>query len=208
MPKMLRWHGDGSFDGAVVGESHYQKDLKKLAGGERRKPATARLVCEKDNPYDRQAVKVEISGKTIGHLSSDEARAHRRKLKTMKQEGAMVECDAVIVTGREGLCGVYLDLPSDENEKDEEDSSQATVKPAKTQLDSAGPNESIGVNNQIVQRQRRKIDQKVWLIWLGVASVLFVIGLALDSSLIGLTGCLGLIGLVAVFVMTRRGTGV
>lgn len=117
MPKTLHWSDGGAFDGEIVGESNYQKDLKRLAGGERRKQTTARLVCESNNPYDKQAVKVEIGGKTVGHLSREDARAHRRKLESMKAASAIVETPAVIVTGSEGVCGVYLDLPEEDDDE-------------------------------------------------------------------------------------------
>ena len=116
MAKVLRWSGDGDFPAGVVGESHYQKDLKRLAGGERRKQTTARLICESNNEYDPKAVRVEIDGKTVGHLSREDARAHRKKLAALSQAGAIVEVPAVIVTGSEGVCGVYLDLPFDEDD--------------------------------------------------------------------------------------------
>lgn len=110
MAKVIRWQGDGSFDQEVVGESHYQEALRKLAGGERRKHTTAQLICESNNPHDKLAVRVEIGGKTVGHLSSDEAQAHRILLQAGKQAGAIVELPAVIVTGESGVAGVYLSV--------------------------------------------------------------------------------------------------
>jgi hypothetical protein len=110
MANVLHWNGGGSFDGEVVGESHYQADLKRLSGGERRKNTTAQLVCESNNQHDKNAVKVEIAGKTVGHLSREDAIAHRNRLQALKQGGAIVECPAVIVTGGNGACGVYLDV--------------------------------------------------------------------------------------------------
>lgn len=110
MAKVIRWQGDGTFDQEVVGESHYQEDLRRLAGGERRQQTTARLVCESNNQHDALAVRVEIGGKTIGHLSRNDARQFRVLLKAGRSEGAIVELPAVIVTGRDGVCGVYLSV--------------------------------------------------------------------------------------------------
>lgn len=110
MTKIIRWQGDGTFDQEVVGESHYQEALRKLAGGERRKHTTAQLICESDNPHDKLSVRVEIGGQTIGHLSSNDARAHRALLQAGGQGGAIVELPAVIVTGSSNVCGVYLSV--------------------------------------------------------------------------------------------------
>lgn len=114
---ILRWTGSGSFDAEVVGESYYQTDLKRIAGDEKRKRVVARLICETDNPHDKNAVRVEISGKTVGHLSRGLAPVHRRKLAEMKRGGAVVECEAVAVTGKDGVVGVYLDLPVDDEDE-------------------------------------------------------------------------------------------
>lgn len=110
MANVIRWQGDDTFDQEVVGESHYQEDLRKLAGGERRKYLTARLVCESDNKFDAESVRVEIGGKTIGHLSRDDAREHRALLMRAGQRGAIVELPAVIATGERGVSGVYLSV--------------------------------------------------------------------------------------------------
>ncbi len=141
MPQVLTWKGPGAFQEEIVGESHYQPALKRLAGGEKRQPATARLICESNNPHDANAVRVEISGQTVGHLPRDEAPAHRKRLAALQQAGAIVECDAVIVTGRDGLISVYLDLPIDEaadEDESEEDNDEsiaiAPVQKARRQL--------------------------------------------------------------------------
>ena len=110
LAKIIQWQGDDTFEQEVVGEAHYQETLRKLAGGERRKYTTARLVCESDNKFDAQSVRVEIGGKTIGHLSRDDARAHRVLLRKSRQTGALVELPAVIVTGERGVSGVYLSV--------------------------------------------------------------------------------------------------
>jgi hypothetical protein len=119
MANVLRLSGTGAYQDEVVGESHYQKDLKRLAGKERRKNVAARLTCEDDNPYDKKAVRVSIEGKTVGYLPKEEARPYRQQLAAMGQAGATVECEAVIVTGKDGACGVYLDLPFVDDEDDD-----------------------------------------------------------------------------------------
>jgi len=111
---VVRWQGDDTFDQDVVGESNYQTALRKLSSGERRKYLPARLVCESNNKFDPQAVRVEIGGQTVGHLSREDARSHRALLKKARKGGAIVELPAVIVTGEQGGCGVYLSVTEDD----------------------------------------------------------------------------------------------
>ena len=77
----------------AVGESYYQDALRDIvensgdpgpnwpyAGAQCE--VMARLVPENGNPYDDQAVRVEIGGRKVGHLSRAEARRYRRMLAT------------------------------------------------------------------------------------------------------------------------------
>ncbi len=159
MPQVLTWKGPGAFQEEIVGESHYQPALKRLAGGEKRQPATARLICESNNPHDANAVRVEIFGQTVGHLPRDEAPAYRRRLAALQQSGAIVECDAVIVTGWDGLIGVYLDLPIDESAEEEDDEEII--------------DEPIAIAP--VQKARRQLSrrQQLWLAFFIVAGFLY-----------------------------------
>lgn len=106
----FRQRGSGNFDVEVVGESHYQDALLRVAGsGEVRHPCEARLVLEDGNPYDSQAVRVEIGGRTVGYLSRVDARRYRARV---TDKGLDVSCSAVIVGGGKGRSlGVWLDLP-------------------------------------------------------------------------------------------------
>lgn len=106
----LRQRGSGDFDVEVVGESHYQDALLRVAGsGEVRHACEARLVLEDDNPYDSQAVRVDMGGQTVGYLSRTDARRYRARV---TDKGLSVSCSAVIVGGGAGRSlGVWLDLP-------------------------------------------------------------------------------------------------
>jgi len=116
--------GDGGFDLEIVGESHYQKHLKKLCGGYSkegsRKKATAELHYENNNPYDKQAIRIEINGKTVGYLTREDARFYRKRIRKIGHEGIVVTCNTVIVGGKDlGFFnktnfGVWLDLPIEE----------------------------------------------------------------------------------------------
>ncbi|CAG0966473.1 hypothetical protein MTYP_01020 [Methylophilaceae bacterium] len=107
-PKQAAFHWPCPEDSAgvdVVGESHYQRALEKLAGEHGPRGAstkcTAWLVPEDDNPYDNKAVRVDIEGHTVGYLDRDEARTFRRRLGAKKLTGQPTTCDAVIRGGYE-----------------------------------------------------------------------------------------------------------
>ena len=112
-------------DFKVVGTSHYQKALERLAGGRSSKSADvevmAALLPEDDNPHDPKAVRVEIEGRAVGHLDRDSARAFRRLLLKRGEQGIL--CPARIVGGWDkgggdrGHFGVRLEW----NEDGEED---------------------------------------------------------------------------------------
>jgi HIRAN domain len=64
--------GNGQCGFAVVGEASYQDGLEELAGGRTEESAEhycgAELIPEPDNPFDRNAVYVTISGEKVGYL--------------------------------------------------------------------------------------------------------------------------------------------
>jgi len=115
--------GPGAFALPFVGESHYQEAIEAICGprseeGEDRH-VEARLVLENDNPYDSMAVRVEIQGRTVGHLSREHARQYRKQLETAAYGSTDAYCEARIRggwdrgDGRQGYYGVYLDLRMD-----------------------------------------------------------------------------------------------
>ena len=116
--------GLGTFDQEVVGESHYQRNLKRICGGYKnegiRLRAVAVLVCEDGNEHDEQAVRVDIQGHTVGYLSREDARTYRKRIDKTGNEGITISCNAKVVGGRKtGVFsstnfGVWLDLPIDE----------------------------------------------------------------------------------------------
>lgn len=61
----------------IVGEQAYQKNLKKIAGPKEEESkfveCYAKVSSEPFNQYDKNAVKVEINGLTVGYLSKSEA---------------------------------------------------------------------------------------------------------------------------------------
>lgn len=97
------WPDDGDeFD--IVGESHYQKAIKILAGPNDEhvydKEYRAFLVPENDNPHDNKAVRVDIEGMTVGYLSREDAPDFRESLREKKLAGKVTACKAIVIGGR------------------------------------------------------------------------------------------------------------
>lgn len=80
--KILPRSGAYTFD--IVGEASYQNALDQLAGGKTdagvhvKKWAT--LIIEKNNPFDPNAVRVDIEGQTVGYLSRTHAVRFRKTI--------------------------------------------------------------------------------------------------------------------------------
>lgn len=116
--------GPGEFDQEIVGESHYQRELKAICGGRtregHRKAVRAMLILEDDNKHDPNAVRVEVQGCTVGYLTREDAQTYRRRIARAGKPDIVIECDAIIVGGwsrglfDKGHFGVYIDLPVDE----------------------------------------------------------------------------------------------
>ncbi len=125
--------GDGGYDLDVVGESYYQDALVRIAGPHtedgRRVKVSAVLYLEPDNPHDRNAIRVEINGETVGHVSRELAPDLRKELISQgARSGHRVGVDAIIVGGRIGESyGVWLDVPMDDDDDDDDDSMEIKV---------------------------------------------------------------------------------
>lgn len=117
------WPETGSFDTEVVGESHYQPALRNIVqqlgghGDTTAKLTVPALVVPYNNPQDPQAVRIDIGGQTVGHLSRSEAQAYRACLKLKSSGVAPAGCMARIVggfvmeDGERAHYGVKLQLP-------------------------------------------------------------------------------------------------
>ena len=107
----------GTFDVIVVGVSFYQTALEKICGNKHEQGVAlftqANIVPYNDNPHDANAVRVEIDGETVGHLSRKNASIWRSKMISDNLSGA-IKCPAKIVWDRsahkEGSYGVWVDL--------------------------------------------------------------------------------------------------
>jgi hypothetical protein len=112
--------GPGEFLLEVAGESKYQAELEAICGrrteeGED-KYVKARLVLENDNPYDPNAVRVDIEGRTVGYLSREYARQYRKQVARLGRPNMIGICAANIRGGwqrrggNRGHYGVWLDV--------------------------------------------------------------------------------------------------
>ncbi|MFZ2736649.1 MAG: HIRAN domain-containing protein [Burkholderiaceae bacterium] len=90
----LGWQGEID----VVGESFYQGNLEALCGGKTKdgveKQFVADLIPEDDNEHDKNAVRVDINGRTVGYLPREIAKKYR---KSYADNAA--RCGATIVGG-------------------------------------------------------------------------------------------------------------
>ena len=99
----------------VVGESYHQDALRGLCGqtggqGLPRRVFTAQLVREPDNPRDPNAVRVDIGGLPVGHLSKEDAPRFHSVIKRLCEQGQAPTARAVAAGGwtSEAQIGVKL----------------------------------------------------------------------------------------------------
>lgn len=113
---MIYLSGNGEYSLAVVGESHYQSALIDIAGpysseGNRVR-CYAVLTLENNNPHDKNAIRVEIGGDTVGYITRKDAPLLREQLGFRHSGETRFFVDAVVRGGRTGQhYGVWLDLP-------------------------------------------------------------------------------------------------
>ena len=108
----------GSHDLEVVGESHYQDALWRVAGGRTAERVRADvqvvLLAEPDNPYDPNAIAVLIDGAKVGYLCRDDAEAYRPGLLALEaRHRASIALTGAVVGGGmrqdgPGMLGVWL----------------------------------------------------------------------------------------------------
>jgi hypothetical protein len=94
--------GHGEYAQEVVGESNYQTALRAIKSTSEKPFHRARLIAEDDNPFDDQAVRVDVAGHTIGYLPRADARRWRQHQKP-------TTCDAYFADAGAGKpIGVWL----------------------------------------------------------------------------------------------------
>ena len=87
----------------VVGESHYQDALARVGGPKRaggiEVEVQALLVAEPSNPYDANAVAVQIDGCKVGYLGRDDAITYAPLVTGCASRGQVPVCEAIILGG-------------------------------------------------------------------------------------------------------------
>lgn len=101
--KLPRWAKGHGYQHEVVGESHYQETLERIAGGRQvygaRKRCVATLVPEPSNKYDANAVRVDVKGKVVGYLPREKAAEYSKRIAEIGLGGQPIEAHANIVGG-------------------------------------------------------------------------------------------------------------
>ena len=90
----------------AVGESQYQPALRQVARNGRE--CWACLVPEPDNPFDSNAVMVQIDGQTVGYLDRSAARKYQRRLLPLS-EPIRIPAKLIGGTSDKPSFGVLLD---------------------------------------------------------------------------------------------------
>jgi hypothetical protein len=112
--------GDGTYGLEIVGEANYQSSLSAICGNKTKDgfnlSVDAVLILEDSNPYDRNAVCVQIRRSTVGYLSRGNAKVFRTKIKKTNLNDTTFRCKAVVRGGWDrgngdaGNFGVWLDV--------------------------------------------------------------------------------------------------
>lgn len=123
--KTYRLNGNRDFSLEVVGESFHRANLETICGQHGPEGvsqlADASLIIEDDNKFDRNAVRVDIQGMPVGHLSREDASMYRKLFDGMKIPHSVVLLVTANIRGgflRDGEkadYGVWLDFPSDQS---------------------------------------------------------------------------------------------
>ena len=131
MPNIIRFQSSYQepYPLQVQGESYYRKNIEDITNymgeeeGVNADDFIAQLILDDKNIYDPgNAVRVEIEGKIVGHLSKTAAKKYRQRLAQLALSDVIGECYASIRGGfitREGSqadFGVRLDLNLDDFE--------------------------------------------------------------------------------------------
>ena len=99
--------GDQQVD--VVGEDEYQDALERLAGGRSKsgviKPVIALLSREPDHPHDKNAVRVDVDGETVGYIEKWNAKDIQPLLLRLETAGRPAWVRGSIVGGWEDNYG-------------------------------------------------------------------------------------------------------
>ncbi|MDL1909738.1 hypothetical protein FBQ81_03445 [Chloroflexi bacterium CFX6] len=114
-PEVVTFKVNRQYSQQVVGESHYQAALERIAEDyPRRFVDSVDLYLEDDNRYDSNAVAVAVEGETVGYLPKDDAIKYRQHIEELGYPNAIGTCAGKLIGGGEGRSyGFMLDLDLD-----------------------------------------------------------------------------------------------
>lgn len=118
MPSIVK-SNSGTFSSYAVGHRHHQDALKRIffdrTPENNEKLVEAILVIDDANPYNSQAVRVDIQGQTVAYLKDENAKQFRKKMKEKDLSEIKATCAAKIVywERKSNNYLVILDLPLD-----------------------------------------------------------------------------------------------
>lgn len=104
------------FNFEAVGESNYQIALTALMPEEaktenkHRAYFTSSLIIENNNPYDKNAIAIEILGAKVGYIPKNENKAVKKLLNSIDSNRTSFSCPACIIGGNDKNYGVWLDV--------------------------------------------------------------------------------------------------
>jgi hypothetical protein len=116
-PSIVKSNGGGTFSSYAVGHPHHQEALKSIFSDRtpenNEKLVEAVLVIDDANPYNSQAVRVNIQGQTVAYLNDGNAKQFRKKMKEKGSSEIKATCVAKIVYWEREFNNylVVLDLP-------------------------------------------------------------------------------------------------
>lgn len=108
----------GRTDLSVTGRTFYQDALRAVAdewraanpGTRQRLPrVTAALILDPQNLHDRNAVRVEVGGRLVGHLKREDAAAYQPLLRQLVARRQFPTCNGVI-RAMGGAGTLFMDL--------------------------------------------------------------------------------------------------
>ncbi len=117
--------GESGWSVEVTGESHYQHALERLAGGRNEQGAhlevVALLAREPSNRWDKNAIRVEVQGETVGYIGRAECEGVQPLLRKLDAQGRPAWVRATINggwvnTNSSGSFGIVLDDLPDEHD--------------------------------------------------------------------------------------------
>lgn len=189
----------------IVGESNYQSAFEAIFPnydedeGVKEDDQVATLILENNNPYDPNAVRVEIEQHQVGYLSKNDAKNYRNKLIELGIPDATGLCYASIrggfrkrSTGEMTNFGVRLDMDLI-NLKIEENLSTPIISPEKItsppNLNPSPVNQSLKVDQsqKKVNFINRAFSKKNWWKTVMIFLILFTLCCCISFYIIGAT---------------------